>query len=428
MRILLAANASYVPPRGGATRSNLRWLEELAETGHTCRVVAPAAAPSDAGNQIRDEEIEQAWSRSQAEAGIERFERRGVTVCAVAERARLVPYLRQQIQEMAPDWVLVSSEDLGHVLLREAARCASGRIVYLAHTPQFFPFGPASWNPDAEAAEIVERAAAVVAICRHTAAYAADHAGREATLIHPPVYGRGPFPNLAAFDRGMVAMINPCAVKGIAIFLALADRFPHVAFGALPGWGTTAADRAELARRPNISILPNYRCIEDFLRQTRVLLMPSLWREGFGLSVMEAMLRGIPAIASDSGGLVEAKLGTRFLVPVPSIERYEPVFDEHGMPKPVLPAIDSAPWAEALAQLLADPTEYEREAQLSRTAALKFVGSIRPGQMEKCLLSLRAGEAGPATPVRAEALSPEQRSLLLRRLRRKSTAMPHERS
>ena len=42
MRILLTANASYVPPRGGSTRSNLVWLEYLASRGHDCRVVAPA--------------------------------------------------------------------------------------------------------------------------------------------------------------------------------------------------------------------------------------------------------------------------------------------------------------------------------------------------------------------------------------------------
>ena len=40
MRILLAANASYVPPRGGATRSNLVWLDHLAAAGHECRIVA----------------------------------------------------------------------------------------------------------------------------------------------------------------------------------------------------------------------------------------------------------------------------------------------------------------------------------------------------------------------------------------------------
>ena len=131
-------------------------------------------------------------------------------------------------------------------------------------------------------------------------------------------------------------MINPCAVKGISIFLELAARCPDVAFGALPGWGTTAADRRALEALPNVTLLPNCRRHRRGARaRTRVLLMPSLWYEGFGLIVMEAMLRGIPVIASDSGGLVEAKMGTGFVIPVPPIERYEPVFDERGMPRPV---------------------------------------------------------------------------------------------
>ena len=62
--------------------------------------------------------------------------------------------------------------------------------------------------------------------------------------------------------------------------------------------------------------------------------MPSLWYEGFGLIVMENMLRGIPVVASDAGGLKEAKRGTGYVIPVRTIERYQPVFDEHGMPKP----------------------------------------------------------------------------------------------
>ena len=47
MRILLTSTASYVPPRGGSTRSNRIWLEHLAAHGHACRVVcgtAPAFA------------------------------------------------------------------------------------------------------------------------------------------------------------------------------------------------------------------------------------------------------------------------------------------------------------------------------------------------------------------------------------------------
>ncbi len=117
-------------------------------------------------------------------------------------------------------------------------------------------------------------------------------------------------------------MVNPCAVKGISIFLALARRFPEYSFGALPGWGTTAADRQALQALPNVTLLANVRNIEQVFSKTRVLLMPSLWYEGFGLSVMEAMLRGIPVIASDSGGLTEAKLGTRFVLPVRPIKGY----------------------------------------------------------------------------------------------------------
>ena len=45
MRILLTATASYAPPRGGATRSNLIWLDHLAHAGHECRIVCGASGP-----------------------------------------------------------------------------------------------------------------------------------------------------------------------------------------------------------------------------------------------------------------------------------------------------------------------------------------------------------------------------------------------
>jgi hypothetical protein len=341
---------------------------------------------------------------------------RGVEVVEVAERARQTTVLRREIREFQPDWVLVSSEDLGHGLLREAHDCAPGRVVYLAHTPQFFPFGPASWNPDAGATELVARAAAVVAIGQHTAAYICRHTGRQAVVIHPPIYGSGPFPNLASFDAGLVTMVNPCAVKGISIFTALAERFPEWGFGALPGWGTTAADRAELAERPNIEMLPNCRHIAEFLRRTRVLLMPSLWYEGFGLTVMEAMLHGIPVISSDAGGLVEAKMGTPFVVHAPAIERYLPVFDEHSLPKPVTGPVDLSPWEDALRALLTDRALYRRVSAASWEAALRFTGSLDAARMPEFLGSLQPGEAMRERPSLAN-LSAEKRALLLQMAR-----------
>jgi glycosyltransferase involved in cell wall biosynthesis len=409
MRILLTATASYNPPRGGATRSNLVWLNHLAQAGHACRIVC---GPSREG------------------APFPRHD--SIALIPVDDPGRRANELRRQIGEFQPDWVLVSSEDLGHALLREAHHSAPGRVVYLAHTPQFFPFGPASWNPEAHAAELVARSAGVVAIGRHMAGYIESALHCPAAVIHPPIYGEGPFPNLANFEAGYIAMINPCAVKGISIFLAVAERMPGYRFAVTPGWGTTAEDRRALRGQPNIAMLPNPAGIDELLRGTRALLMPSLWYEGFGLIVMEAMLRGIPVVASDASGLREAKKGTGYLIPVNPIERYQPVFDELGMPKPVAPEINPKPWVAALTELLTDRAAYERESRLSREAAHAFIQSLDAGDMESYLKSLGRASASaggqeqaarePVAHATIESLTSEKRALLLQRLRKRKMA------
>src|SRR6266852_4135636 len=161
MRILLASSASRVPPRGGATRSNLAWLAALAASGHACRVVGGALTPDTPEKMtlVRRELEDQEMGAPSPE------------IHAVADPVRRAAVLQEQVREFQPDWVLVSSEDIGQSLLRAAHEAAPGRIVYLAHTPQFYPFGPASWNPDPEAASIVRSARAIVAIGAHMRGY-----------------------------------------------------------------------------------------------------------------------------------------------------------------------------------------------------------------------------------------------------------------
>lgn len=403
MRVLLASNASYELLRGGSTRSNLAWLRHLVTAGHEARVVC--AAPAE-----------------RREPDVERIDSAGLPILSVRDLARRSSILGDEIRGFQPDWVLVSSEDLGHTLLGEAYRAAPDRLVYLAHTPQFYPFGPASWNPDPQPAAIVRHAVAVIAIGQHTAAYIERYCGRTVEVIHPPIYGQPPFARFGSFDRGLIVMINPCAVKGLGIFLALAERFPQYEFGALVGWGTTSADRAAIARRPNVRLLAPVKNIEEVFSQSRLLLMPSLWYEGFGLTAMEAMLRGLPAVTSDSGGLVEAKAGTGFVIPVRQIAQWKPLFDEMHMPVPLLPGEDIEPWTEALRALLYDRAVYETESERSRQVALRFVSGLRLEDFEALLKRLhKAAASDPAVAVddRFQHLSPERRELLLRRLRRR---------
>ncbi len=372
MKLLLTSTASYDPPKGGSTRANLAWLKSLAANGHEYRIVAGDPTP------VR---------------------------------------LRQEIQAFRPDWVLVSSEDLTHSLLREAFRSAPDRIVYLAHTPQFFPFGPESWNPEPDATRLLGSAAAVVAIGRSVGDYVERYLGRKAEVIHPPMYDRAtPCRN----PSGAVTMINPCAVKGISVFLALADRFPMVPFHALRGWGTTAADEAELRKRPNIEVIETVPDIEEELRRTRVLLMPSLWFEGFGLIVMEAMLRGIPVIASDAGGLVEAKLGTPGLVHVNTIARYEEAFDERHMPVAEAPPQDLTQWVGYVGLLVGNDIVYAEQSQVARDAASAFISNLEENAFERLLMRTER-VSNPVTPrVRFDFVTPEQRALLLKKLRQKA--------
>lgn len=405
MRLLLASNASYDPPKGGSTRSNLAWLRPMAARGHEVRVVCP----TDGGAADRETVAD------------------GISIRGVKDLSFHHRVLAAEIRRERPDWVLVSSEDLSHVLLREAAQAAPGRLIYLAHTPQFYPFGPESWNPDEAATALVRQARAVIAIGEHMAGYIGEHAGRDAQVIHPPLYGLPPYRQFGRFGSGFVLMINPCLVKGLPIFLDLARAFPDVEFAALNGWGTTSGDREAIAACANARLLANVPDIEEVLAQARLLLMPSLWYEGFGLIAMEAMLRGLPVMSSDSGGLMEAKHGTGYVIPVRPIERYEREFDETHMPVAVAPEQDLEPWKRALGELLTDEAAYRNEAERSRAQALEFVSRLDAADFERMLEGL--GEPPPwqdAAPalddaeLRQRRLDAARRELLRRKLSQRS--------
>ncbi|MBC8167631.1 MAG: glycosyltransferase [Bryobacteraceae bacterium] len=367
MRVLLTANASYAPPKGGSTRSNLVWLEHLAGSGHACMVVCASDGDTPDATTIDGSNIE---------------------IRSVRELSRRTQVLKEYITEFRPDWVLVSSEDVSHVLLRAAYAAAPDRLIYLAHTPQWYPFGPASWHPDRQATDILREARSVVAIAHTTADYIAQHAGVSAEVVHPPIYGTPPWPRFGSFERGYVLMINPCVVKGISIFLELARRFPAIPFAGLSGWGTTSADRQAMNALPNIRVLDSVPRIDDVLSEARLLLMPSLWYEGFGLIAMEAMLRGLPVVASDSGGLAEAKTGTGYVIRVRPIDKFQAGFDETHMPRPVEVEQDIAPWEQAVNHLLTNQSAYLEESVRSREAAIRFVSGLHAGDFETLLARL----------------------------------------
>jgi glycosyltransferase involved in cell wall biosynthesis len=91
--------------------------------------------------------------------------------------------------------------------------------------------------------------------------------------------------------------------KGVDTFLAAAAQMPHVPF-KVAGDGPVLSEMRAKAPR-NVEFLGRLGSDEllAFYRKSRVLVVPSLCFELFGLVAVEAMASGVPVIASRIGGL-----------------------------------------------------------------------------------------------------------------------------
>jgi glycosyltransferase involved in cell wall biosynthesis len=391
MRILLTQGTVYVPTLGGANKSNRLLLEDLASRGHECRVVAPAGGfhASRSTQEFHDELDKRGIAMRAIGQDASSFELGGVRVTAVTDHRKLLFWLAREIRDFDPEWIIVASEDPGQFLLESALKSGGDRIIYLARTTLALPAGPASPIQSSTRLDLLRRAAGIVVVSKYVKNYLQRWGGIASTELPICPNGPGPFPDFGRFDSGFVTMINPCAYKGISIFLELARLLPEVQFAAVPTWGTTGKDMRQLKEAANIQILPATEDVDEIFRLTRILLVPSLWAEAKANVITEAMLRGIPVLAGDAGGNSEATLGVDYLLPVVEISEFRNEVDDRMLPVAIIPPQNLAPWIGALTDLLKSREIYEAVSTASSRVTRAANMNDAAARFEEYLVGLK---------------------------------------
>ncbi len=171
------------------------------------------------------------------------------------------------------------------------------------------------------------------------------------------VIARAPEPKYVTF-------INPQPDKGVTVFariaLELGARRPDIPVLVVEGRAasdTLAALPVDLSGLTNLSRMANTPDPRDFYRVSRVVLMPSLWRESLGCVAIEAMANGIPVLASDRGALPETLGDAGFVFTVP--DRCTPGSVVIPTPHEV------APWVATIERLWDDQEFAERHRVLA---------------------------------------------------------------
>jgi glycosyltransferase involved in cell wall biosynthesis len=176
-----------------------------------------------------------------------------------------------------------------------------------------------------------------------------------------------------------VTFVNPQATKGVFVFARIAEelarRRPDIPLLVVEGRGRAGLMKQagiDLARLGNVRTMANTPDPREFYAVTKLLVMPSLWNESFGLVAAEAMINGIPVLASSRGALPETLGYGPHPGPLPEVEGAY-LFDipvQYTPQSRTLPAAEEVlPWVEMIERLWDDGEFYRQSSEAARARA-----------------------------------------------------------
>jgi glycosyltransferase involved in cell wall biosynthesis len=286
------------------------------------------------------------------------------------------------LDQVRPDVVVNFGGDALAAAIRRQARARGAAVVFALHNFSY-------WNRAS-----FEGVDAVIAPSRFAASYYRKKIGIDCR----------PLPNLVDFGRvratarqpRYATFVNPSHEKGVYAFARIADelgrRRPDIPLLVVECRGTerTLVDCGlDLRSCGNVSIMSNTPDPRQFWRLSRIVLMPSLWWESQGLVAVEAMINGVPVIASDRGALPETLGDAGIVLGLPP--RLTP--STRDLPT----AAEAEPWVKAIIGLWDDPVWYADQSRRALAESRRWAPEMLEPQYVEFFEGLRSSARGDST-------------------------------
>lgn len=284
MRILFATKQKHLPQTTGGSESSTHDLcTALINRGHDCAVMAELVH----GDMV--------WLRNRITSKItgRQFVQDRLPGYPVYRGWHVERHAGEVVEEFKPD-VIVVQAILPILVANSFVKLGCKTVVY-ARDVLFDNYGGL---PDSS------KNLRFIANSSFTARQVSERFDVPVTSIPPLVHA-----DKYQVDRAgqYVLFINPCAMKGVEIALALAKLNPDIPFLFVESWRHRDAHiRARAKALGNVVWLKKSPDMKKIYAQAKVLLVPTVIAEAWGRVVTEAQVSGIPVLASNSGGLPES--------------------------------------------------------------------------------------------------------------------------
>lgn len=354
VRKILYVSGSYFPAPGGSEQTMHSLMKHLLQKGYICRVVTREDNKKKSKDYIDGVAISRVDSKN-----LERF-------------------LQEDFIKDKPDVIMTQLMWSDRVI----------RVASSYKIPVIYFVRSVGGNLDLSYKSSY-RVAAIVSNSEVTQRFIKENWGRDSIVMYPIIDPEQFIVN--SHKPQYITLVNPLKVKGGEIFKEIAKSLPEEKFLAVRGW-THLKDQAgknwdmkkmqemadafkdtphipeevDFSGQNNVEVVGPFEDMRSVYGQTKILVVPSLWDEAFGRVVVEAMLNGIPVIASNKGYLSHTVGAGGFI-----IQKVE----------------DIASWVDTI-RSLNNPARYQELKEKAKKAAQRFKPEVEVQKIQELLESM----------------------------------------